>query len=71
MRQSAPVQFRVLWGDPYRGLTQEIVVAHDVDEALTLAHERRCDLERPRTAFLVSPRDLASRLTCTAVATGA
>jgi hypothetical protein len=48
-----PVQFRVLWGDPFKGLTQEFVLAHDVDEALVRAHELRPDLPRPRTAFLV------------------
>jgi hypothetical protein len=35
-------------------MIQEFVVAHDVDEALVIAHERRPDLERPRTAFLVT-----------------
>lgn len=44
-----------MWGDPYHGLTQEIVEAFDVDEALTLAAERRRELPRPRTAFLVGP----------------
>ncbi|MGH9020086.1 MAG: hypothetical protein ACRDV0_03605 [Acidimicrobiales bacterium] len=44
------------WGDPFRGLDQELVEAHDADEALTLAHERRPELPRPRTAFLV-PRE--------------
>jgi hypothetical protein len=47
------VEFRVLWGDPFKGLTQEIVLAHDVDEALVRAHELRPDLPRPRTAYLV------------------
>ena len=46
--------FRVIWGDPFRGLTQEIVTAFDVDEALVVAHERRPELPRPRTAFLVA-----------------
>lgn len=46
--------FRVIWGDPYRGLSQELVEAYDVDQALVIAHERRPELPRPRTAFLVS-----------------
>lgn len=46
--------FRVLWGDPFRGFTQEIVQAHDVSEALVIAHERRPDLAMPRTAYLVT-----------------
>jgi hypothetical protein len=50
---TGPVQFRVLWGDPFKGLTQEIVLAHDVEEALVSAHELRPDLPRPRTAYLV------------------
>ena len=37
----------MLWGDPFRGVTQEIVEAHDVNEALVLAHERRPELVRP------------------------
>jgi hypothetical protein len=44
-----------MWGDPFRGLTQELVEAFDVDEALNLAHERRRELPRPTTAFLVGP----------------
>jgi len=47
-------QFRVVWGDLSKGMSQEFVLAHDVDEALVIAHERRPDLERPRTAFLVT-----------------
>jgi hypothetical protein len=43
-----------VWGDFSKGMSQEIVLAHDVDEALVIAHERRPDLERPRTAFLVT-----------------
>jgi hypothetical protein len=54
MGPAKPVLFRVVWGDPFKGLTQELVEAHDVDEALVLAHERRPDLERPRTAYLVT-----------------
>jgi hypothetical protein len=34
-------------------MIQEIVEAFDVNEALVTAHERRPDLERPRTAFFV------------------
>lgn len=48
------VTFRVLWGDPFRGLEQELVEAHDVDEALSIAAQRRPDLERPRRAILVA-----------------
>jgi hypothetical protein len=48
-------RYRVLWGDPFRGLTQEIVEAHDPDEALALAAERRPELARPRTALVVGP----------------
>jgi hypothetical protein len=51
---STPHQFRVLWGDPFKGLDQEIVTAYDVEEALNIAHERRPDLARPRTALLVT-----------------
>jgi hypothetical protein len=46
-------RFRVLWGDFTRGLDQEIVVAYDVDEALIIAHDRRPELPRPRTAFMI------------------
>lgn len=56
MGPAARSTFRVTWGDPFRGLDQELVEAHDADEALTLAHERRPELPRPRTAFLV-PRE--------------
>ncbi len=45
----------MVWGDPFRGLSQELVEAHDVDEALTIAHERRPELPRPRIAYLTSP----------------
>jgi hypothetical protein len=38
-------------------MTQEIVTAFDVDEALVTAHERHPDLSRPRAAFLVSEID--------------
>jgi hypothetical protein len=47
-------RFRVIWGDLYRGMEQELVVAHDADEALVIAHERRPELARPRTAFLIN-----------------
>ncbi|HSN03216.1 MAG TPA: hypothetical protein VLS91_07005 [Acidimicrobiales bacterium] len=46
-------RFRVLWGDPMRGLEQVIVDAHDLDEALVTAHELRPDLARPRVGFLI------------------
>lgn len=52
-----PRRFRVLWGDPFKGMTQEIVEAFDVDEALVVAHERRPELPRPRTALLVGDID--------------
>jgi len=43
-----------VWGVLLRsGFEQEIVEAFDVDEALTIAAQRRPDLPRPRTAFLV------------------
>ncbi|MGD1013983.1 MAG: hypothetical protein ABR963_06300 [Acidimicrobiales bacterium] len=58
MSLSPPHQFRVLWGDFTKGLEQEIVAAFDVDEALVLAHERRPELPRPRTAFLVASSHL-------------
>ena len=38
-------------------MTQEFVDAFDADEALVIAHERRPDLERPRTAFVVDSTD--------------
>jgi hypothetical protein len=47
-------RFRVIWGDLYRGMEQELVDAHDADEALVIAHERRPELARPRTAFLIN-----------------
>jgi hypothetical protein len=52
------VTFRVIWGDPFRGITQELVEAFDAEEALVIAHERRPELARPRAAFMVgeSPR---------------
>jgi len=57
MGTAAPRRFRVLWGDPFKGMTQEIVEAFDLDEALVVAHERRPELPRPRTAFLVDNED--------------
>lgn len=50
-------RFRVIWGNPFRDVTQEIVTAFDVEEALVTAHERRPDLLRPRAAFLVVETD--------------
>ncbi|HEV3188737.1 MAG TPA: hypothetical protein VGZ04_11930 [Acidimicrobiales bacterium] len=49
-------RYRVIWGDPFRNVTQEFVLAFDVDEALTVAHERHPELPRPRAAFLVTER---------------
>lgn len=59
---TAPRQWRVIWGSWLRpGYTDLVVEAHDVDEALVLAAEKRPDLPRPRIAFLVGgepiPRD--------------
>jgi hypothetical protein len=50
----------VLWGDPFKGLDQVIVEAHDPDEALVHAHELRPELPRPRTAYLATEFDLRS-----------
>ena len=51
---SGPFQWRVVWGVLLRaGFDQEIVTAFDLEEALTIAAERRPELPRPRTAFLV------------------
>jgi hypothetical protein len=47
-------RFRVIWGNPFRDVTQEIVTAFDIDEALVTAHERHPELPLPRTAFLVN-----------------
>ena len=57
MGATIPRRFRVLRGDPFKGMTQEIVEAFDRDEALVLAHERRPELPRPRTALLVDHDD--------------
>jgi len=35
-------------------MTQELVEAFDVDEALVIAHSCRPELPRPHTAFLVA-----------------
>ena len=54
MASSGPYQWRVVWGVLLRpGFFQEIVEAYDLDEALAIAAERRPELFRPRTAFLV------------------
>lgn len=44
----------MIWGDPFRGMTQELVEAFDADEALVIAQSRRPELPRPQTAFLVT-----------------
>ena len=54
MPPRGPFRFRVLWGDPFRGLTQVVVDAYDAQEALVSAGELRPELPRPRTAFLVN-----------------
>jgi len=36
-----PHRFRVVWGDSFRNVTQDIVLALDFDEALTVADGRR------------------------------
>jgi hypothetical protein len=54
VRPTGAVRFRVLWGDPNKGMSQVIVEAHDPDEALILAHQLHPELSRPRTAFLVN-----------------
>ena len=46
-------RFRVLWGDPFHGMDQVVVEAHDLDEALVSAHEKRPELPRPRVGFLI------------------
>jgi hypothetical protein len=50
-----PVEFRVIWGDPFRGMTQVIVEAHDANDALVIAHELHPELPRPRIALLSNP----------------
>jgi hypothetical protein len=49
-----PVKFRVLWGDPFKGISQVIVEAHDAEEALVLAHALHPELPRPRVALPVT-----------------
>lgn len=46
-----PVKFRVLWGDPFKGMSQVIVEAHDAEEALVLAHALHPELPRSRVAL--------------------
>jgi hypothetical protein len=48
-----PFKFRVIWGDPFKGMSQVIVEAHDADEALVLARDQHPELPRPRVALLV------------------
>lgn len=48
------VLFRVIWGDFYKGMLQELVMAFDPDEALVIASELRPELPRPRVAILAS-----------------
>jgi hypothetical protein len=43
----------VLWGDPFKGMTQVLVLAHDANEALVLAYELHPELPRPRIALEV------------------
>jgi hypothetical protein len=44
----------VVWGVLLRsGFEQEIVDAYDLAEALTIAAQRRPELHRPTTAFLI------------------
>jgi NAD(P)-dependent dehydrogenase (short-subunit alcohol dehydrogenase family) len=57
VRPLGPARFRVVWGDPFHALAQELVDAHDVDEALVTAGERHPELPRPRVAFLVTRGD--------------
>jgi len=57
MRSARPARFRVLWGDPFKAMTQVIVEAFDREQALVVAHELRPDLPRPRTAFLIEDVD--------------
>ena len=58
MSPTGRILFRVVWGDPFKGIAQELVEAFDVDEALVTAHERRPELARPRTAYVVGNRVL-------------
>jgi len=52
-----PHRFRVVWGDSFRNVTQDIVLALDVDEALTVADEHHPELPRLRAAFFASETD--------------
>jgi hypothetical protein len=51
-----PYLFRVVWGNPFKGMTAEMVRAWDTDEALVTASEKRPDLARARVAFLVEEK---------------
>ena len=52
---AGPWAWTVTWGVLARpGFVVEHVLAWDADEALTLAAQRRPDLERPRVAFLTA-----------------
>lgn len=48
------MKFRVLWGDPFKGMTQVVVEAFDADEALVVAHELHPEFPRPRVALEVT-----------------
>jgi hypothetical protein len=43
-----------MWGDPFKGMSQVIVEAHDADEALVNAHVLHPELPRPRVALVVN-----------------
>jgi hypothetical protein len=58
---SEPSEFRVLWGDLFKGLDQAVVRAYDVEEALVIAHELRPDLPPPRTAYLVAGAEVSAK----------
>jgi len=49
-----PVKFRVLWGDPFKGMSQVIVEAHDADEALVEAQALHPEFPRPRVALITN-----------------
>lgn len=53
MTSSEPRLFRVLWGDPFKGVDQEIVLAFDTDEALVRARDARPEFSPPRTTYEV------------------
>ena len=46
------MKFRILWGDPRRGMSQVMVEAFDADEALVIAHTMHPELPRPRVALV-------------------